>query len=170
MSTRLSGPSFRRCVMCDVCTKARHLPQAEALKLIAQAMQQRGAALGLSPFSLEKLTTVFDAGLRSIELAERAGVRIGLGTDLLGDLHDHQSDELTIRARVQSPLTVLRSATLVNAEILGQRGRLGVIAPGAIADLIAVQGDPLADLTLLQDQGRHLDLIVKDGEIHKLVL
>jgi imidazolonepropionase-like amidohydrolase len=65
-------------------------------------------------------------------------------------------------------LDVLRSATLVNAEIVGQRGRLGVIQPGAVADLIALKGDPLADLTLLQEQGRHLDLIVKAGDIHKL--
>jgi imidazolonepropionase-like amidohydrolase len=132
-----------------------------------EAMHARGASLGLNAFGLEKLATVLEAGMRGVELAERAGVRIGLGTDLLGELHSYQSDELTLRARIHSPLTVLRSATLVNAEILGETGRLGVIAPGATADLIAVQGEPLADLTLLQGQGRHLDLIIKDGDIHK---
>jgi imidazolonepropionase-like amidohydrolase len=133
-----------------------------------EAMRSRGASLGLSPFSMEKLATVFAAGMRSIELANSAGVRIGLGTDLLGELHSQQSEELTLRARIQSLLDVLRSATLVNAEILGESGRLGVIKAGAAADLIAVNGDPLVDLTLLQQQGRHLDLIVKDGDIHKL--
>jgi imidazolonepropionase-like amidohydrolase len=133
-----------------------------------EVMRSRGAALGLSPFGMEKLATVFAAGMRSIELADSAGVRIGLGTDLLGELHSHQSEELTLRARIQSPLDVLRSATLVNAEILGESGRLGVIKAGAAADLIAVNGDPLVDLTLLQKQGQHLDLIVKDGDIHKL--
>jgi imidazolonepropionase-like amidohydrolase len=133
-----------------------------------EAMRSRGESLGLSNNSVEKLATVLAAGMRSIELASRAGVRIGFGTDLLGDMHSHQSDELTLRARLQSPLEVLRSATLINAEILGESGRLGVIKPGAIADLIAVSGDPLADLTLLQHQGRHLDLIIKDGDIHKL--
>jgi imidazolonepropionase-like amidohydrolase len=132
-----------------------------------EAMHGRGASLGLNALGLEKLATVLEAGIRSVELAERAGVRIGLGTDLLGELHSHQSDELTLRARIHSPLTVLRSATVVNAEILGETGRLGVIAPGATADLLAVQGEPLQDLTLLQGQGRHLDLIVKDGDIHK---
>ena len=64
---------------------------------------------------------------------------------------------------------MLDSATRVNAEILGQTGRLGVIAPGALADLIAVEGNPLKDLGLLQEQGRHLRLIVKNGAIHKHV-
>jgi imidazolonepropionase-like amidohydrolase len=58
-------------------------------------------------------------------------------------------------------------ATRVNAEILGQTGRLGVIAPGACADLMAVEGNPLQDLTLLQEQGRHLRLIVKNGAVYK---
>jgi imidazolonepropionase-like amidohydrolase len=74
---------------------------------------------------------------------------------------------LLVRARVQSPRDVLLSATRVNAEILGQTGRLGVIAPGALADLIAVDGNPLADLGLLQNQGRHLDLIIKGGAVIK---
>lgn len=135
-----------------------------------EALRNSGASLGLSAFSMEKLATVFAAGVRSIEIANRAGVRIGFGTDLLGDMHAHQSDELTLRARAQAPLDVLRSATLVNAEIVGESGRLGVIKPGAIADLIALRGDPLADLTLLQRQGQHLDVIVKAGDIHKLTL
>jgi imidazolonepropionase-like amidohydrolase len=70
-------------------------------------------------------------------------------------------------ARVQKPRDVLLSATRVNAEILGQTGRLGVIAPGALADLIAVAGNPLADLGLLQNQGQQLTLIMKNGAIVK---
>jgi imidazolonepropionase-like amidohydrolase len=88
----------------------------------------------------------------------------------LGEFHAYQSEELQIRARVQQPLAVLRSATLVNAEILGQTGRLGTIAPGALADLIAVDGNPLEDLGLLQHQGRHLPLIVKNGAVFKRAL
>ena len=47
------------------------------------------------------------------------------------------------------------------------QGRLGVVAPGAHADLIAVDGNPLEDLGLLQDQGAHLPLIMKEGRIMK---
>ena len=62
---------------------------------------------------------------------------------------------------------ILRSATAVNAELLGKTGELGVIAPGALADLVVVDGDPLQDLTLLQHEGRHCPLIIKAGKIFK---
>jgi imidazolonepropionase-like amidohydrolase len=62
---------------------------------------------------------------------------------------------------------ILRSATFVNAELMGQAGRLGVIAPGAHADLVVVDGNPLDDLGLLQHQGRHLPLIMKAGSLCK---
>jgi imidazolonepropionase-like amidohydrolase len=58
----------------------------------------------------------------------------------------------------------------VNAELLNQSGELGVVAPGAIADLLVVDGDPLKDLGLLQAEGRHLPVIMKDGGLHKLAL
>ena len=73
--------------------------------------------------------------------------------------------ELLLRAAVQTPLDVLRSATIVNAELLGKAGELGVIAPGSAADLMLVDGDPLADLGVLVGQGERIDLIVRRGEI-----
>jgi imidazolonepropionase-like amidohydrolase len=134
------------------------------------AMHRKGSTIGLSAFSLAKLAEVFAAGLRSIELAIKAGVPVGFGTDLLGDLHEYQSEELLLRARVQKPHEVLRAATEINAEILGLSGKLGAVRPGAYADLIAVKGDPLRDLGLLQDQGAHLDLIMKAGAVVKRAL
>jgi imidazolonepropionase-like amidohydrolase len=130
-------------------------------------MHRKGSKIGLSAFSLEKLAEVFAAGLRSIELAIKAGVSVGFGTDLLGELHEHQSEEFLLRARVQKPHEILRAATEINAGILGLSGKLGAIRPGAYADLIAVKGDPLRDLGLLQDQGAHLDLIKKAGAVVK---
>ncbi|HEY4947348.1 MAG TPA: amidohydrolase family protein, partial [Acidimicrobiales bacterium] len=115
--------------------------------------------------SLAKLDAVKDAGLTAVDIAASAGVRIGFGTDLLGETHDAQSREFTLRAQVQSAAEVLRSATTVNAELLGRAGELGVISPGAFADLLLVDGDPLADLSLLDGQGEHLDLIARGGSI-----
>jgi imidazolonepropionase-like amidohydrolase len=69
-----------------------------------------------------------------------------------------------------SPLEVLRSATLVNARLLRQEGLLGVIHPGAFADLLVVDGNPLRDLGVLQDQGAHLRAIMKGGKFHKNLL
>lgn len=135
-----------------------------------EAMRRKGSSLGLSEFSLGKLDTVLEAGLRSIELALGAGVRVGLGTDLLGELHEHQTEELLIRGRLQKPHEVLRAATEVNAEILGQQGKLGVIAAGAYADLIVTRGNPLEDLDILQHQGRDITLIVMAGRVVKRVV
>jgi len=115
--------------------------------------------------SLAKLDAVKDAGLTAVDIAASAGVRIGFGTDLLGETHEAQSREFTLRAQVQSAAEVLRSATTVNAELLGRAGELGVISPGAFADLLLVDGDPLADLSLLDGQGEHLDLIARGGSI-----
>ena len=64
---------------------------------------------------------------------------------------------------------VLVSATAVNAEILNRKGELGLIAPGAKADLLLVDGDPLADLSLLTEPERTLEVIMKNGEIYKNV-
>jgi imidazolonepropionase-like amidohydrolase len=56
---------------------------------------------------------------------------------------------------------------VVNAELLMQQGKLGVIAPGAYADLLVVEGNPLADLRVLTEPQRHLKIIMKDGTIYK---
>lgn len=132
-----------------------------------EALRDRGPALGLRDYALSKLRTVLEAGLRSIELALDAGVAVGFGTDLLGELHAYQSDEILIRARVQKPHEVIRSATEVNARILNREGKLGTIAPGATADLIACRANPLQDLGVLGNQGEGLTLIMKDGRIIK---
>jgi imidazolonepropionase-like amidohydrolase len=132
-----------------------------------EVMRREAPRAGLPAFSVAKLETVLSAGLESIQIALAAGVKLGFGTDLLGEFHAYQSEELQIRARVQTPRDVLLSATRVNAEILGQTDRLGVIAPGALADLIAIDGNPLEDLGLLQEQGRHISLIVKNGAVVK---
>jgi imidazolonepropionase-like amidohydrolase len=132
-----------------------------------EVMRREAPRARLPAFSVAKLETVLSAGLESIQIALSAGVKLGFGTDLLGEFHAYSSEELLIRSRVQKPRDVLLSATRVNAEILGQTGRLGVIAPGALADLIAVAGNPLADLGLLQNQGQQLTLIMKNGAIVK---
>ncbi len=105
------------------------------------------------------------AGRAAIGVAAAAGVQIGFGTDLLGETHEAQSEELVLRAQVQSTVDVIRSATTISAALLGRTGELGVIAPGAYADLLLVEGDPLADIAVLGSQGQHLDLIVRAGEI-----
>jgi imidazolonepropionase-like amidohydrolase len=132
-----------------------------------QAAEREGAALGMPAASIAKLKEVSHAGLASLEHLREAEVKIGFGTDLLGAMHMHQSSELTIRAAVLGAAAVIRSATLINAELLEMTGKLGVVAQGAFADLLVVDGDPLEELSLLLDQGAHLKAIMKGGKFFK---
>jgi imidazolonepropionase-like amidohydrolase len=68
---------------------------------------------------------------------------------------------------LDSPARIIRSATATNAELLMQEGKLDVIAPGAYADLLVVDGDPLTDLRVLTDPQRNLTVIMKDGVLYK---
>ncbi len=133
-------------------------------------LAEKGAIGGWSREMLEDLQTVRAAGLQAIEICKEAGVQIGLGTDLLGDNFDEQSRELLIRSEIESPREIINSATRINAEILRQEGQLGEISEGAIADILLVDGNPLEDLRLLQNQGEHIHLIMKQGKIFKNTL
>ena len=152
-------------------TTAEHVAGADAFVVPTlvtfDAMHRFGRELGFPEVSLSKLGDVREAGLRSLEILQAAGVRIGFGTDLLGPMHRHQGHEFTIRAEAMAPFDIIRSATIVNAELLNRSGEIGVVAPGAQADLIVVDGDPLADLSLLDGQGEHLTHIMKDGIFYK---
>ena len=128
---------------------------------------KRGKALGLSDVVMEKLQLVNDGGIRMLEICRNAGVEMGFGTDLMGELNEAQSEEFLIRSQVLPNVEILKSATSVNARILMQESRLGVVAPGALADLLVVDGNPLEDLGLLQGQGRHLRAIMRNGAFHK---
>jgi imidazolonepropionase-like amidohydrolase len=131
------------------------------------ALHRNAERLGWSRDMLDKLDRVRRQGVEAIRIARDAGVRIGFGTDLLGEMHADQSLEFTLRAPAMPAAEILRSATAVNAELIGRQGVLGVIAPGAMADLIVVDGDPLQDLALLQGQGEHLRMIMKAGRLYK---
>jgi len=71
------------------------------------------------------------------------------------------------RSEVLSPFEVLHSATAINAELINRVGELGTVAAGARADLIAIDGNPLDDLNLLQEQGRYMPLVIKGGQVHR---
>ncbi len=128
-----------------------------------EALADDGARFGLPPASVAKIEDVRGAGRQALEILAQAGVKMGLGTDLLGEAHQRQSDELRLRAELLGNGMVLQQATLVGAEIIGMQGRLGEVSPNAIADLLLVDGNPLDDISCLLDQGRRLRAIVQDG-------
>ena len=108
-----------------------------------------------------------DAGLKAVEITRDAGVKVGHGSDLLGPCHRYQSDEFSLKAEVLGNFGAIKSATITNAEIFEQEGEIGVLAVGAKADLIVVQGNPLKDIGLLENDGQHIPLVMQDGQIFK---
>ncbi|MBM3489180.1 MAG: amidohydrolase family protein [Alphaproteobacteria bacterium] len=134
------------------------------------ALARDGKRLGFPEVSIAKIADVRGPGLESLAIAKRAGVATVFGTDLLGELQVHQSEEFLIRAQVLPAMEVIRSATGVAAQLLNRVGEFGTVQPGALADLLVVEGDPSADLGLLQEQGRHLSLIAKAGRLYKNTL
>ena len=130
-------------------------------------LAKEGASLGLPAASVAKIEAVRGQGMEALGTLHEAGVMMAYGSDLLGEMHRHQSDEFILRGRVLPAMEVIRSATVNAAKVVRQEGKLGVIAPGAHADLVVVDGDPLADLSLLTGQGRHMPAILKAGRFVK---
>jgi imidazolonepropionase-like amidohydrolase len=131
------------------------------------AMKERAAEFGMTGEMLAKNDLVIEGGLRSLEICKRAGVPVAFGSDLLGALQVDQSREFLLRREVLSPIEIIRAATTIGARVVRMEGKLGTLRPGAFADLIVLDGDPLKDLNLFQDQGRYLAAIMKGGRFHK---
>jgi len=130
-------------------------------------LKSEGPALGLPPASVAKIDHVRLAGLESLGILRDAGVTMAYGTDLLGPMHRHQSEEFVIRGAVLPAIEVIRSATSHAATLLRMEGAIGGIIEGALADLLVVDGDPLLDLSLLTRQGAHIPVIMKGGHFVK---
>lgn len=116
---------------------------------------------------------------RAYELARKHGVKVAFGTDILfsGDDGDVQNAHLVSLERWYSPGEVLQIATGNNGallELTGERNPyrkpLGVIAEGALADMLLVEGDPSADLSLMKHPDENFVVIMKDGRIYKNLL
>ncbi|ART62892.1 metal-dependent hydrolase family protein [Kushneria marisflavi] len=132
-----------------------------------EMLKQEGAQYGLKPDSVAKIDDVRLAGLESLKIMREAGLTMAYGSDLLGEMHRHQSEEFVIRSRVLAPHEVIRSATLDAARLLRREGDIGCVAAGARADLIVVDGNPLEDMSLLTHQGAHMSVIMQGGRMVK---
>jgi imidazolonepropionase-like amidohydrolase len=130
---------------------------------IVDALRQD--ATRLPSGAAEKLSMIADQNAESLALCAAAGVKLGFGTDLFGQLRDRQAHEFITRGRVQPAAEVIRSATCVNAELVNMSGQIGTISPGAFADIIGVAGDPFQDLRVLAEPETHLKLVIRGGEI-----
>jgi imidazolonepropionase-like amidohydrolase len=133
---------------------------------VLREMSEHWRAWGVPEAVLPRLAGVEQAMAAATKLARDAGVAVGSGSDILGPAQERRGLELAIKAEVLGPLDAIVSATSVNARILRQNRRLGTLAPGLLADLIAVDGDPLTDPAVLADPDRVV-LVVKAGQVVK---
>ena len=125
-------------------------------------MLQEGPRLGYSDEVMRKTELTNEAQRANFAKAVEAGVRIAFGTDSGIYPHGLNAKNLAFHVRYgQTPLEAIRSATVVSAELLGWDDRVGSLRPGRFADLIAVDGDPLADVTVLED----VPFVMKGGEV-----
>jgi imidazolonepropionase-like amidohydrolase len=130
----------------------------------------------MEPGRRAKRKPVIDAQQTIWARAKAAGVKLAWGTDVLFDpaVNAEQTGFLLKLRPWFTPAEILKLATHDNAQLLALSGprspyasTLGVVREGALADLILVDGDPLADLSLIADPAKNFVLIMKDGAIVK---
>ncbi|MCO8642926.1 amidohydrolase family protein [Burkholderia multivorans] len=181
MAHAYTGRAIARAVRCGVRTiEHGNLVDEGAAQLMHQhgafvvptlvtydALAKHGAAFGLPADSVAKVASVQQKGRESLEIYAKAGVKMGFGSDLLGEMHAFQSGEFRIRAEVLGNLEALRSATTVAAEIVNRVGQLGVVAAGAMADLVVLDGNPLDDIGVVAGEGERIACVLQRGKLVK---
>jgi len=133
-----------------------YVPTLYVGEYVAQGRAKAGA-----PVWLEMIKISADTFRRAV----KAGVKIAFGTDAGGfDWNINPAVEFELRVKYgQTPAEALRSATVTASELLGMQKEIGTIEPGKLADIVAVKGDPLADITVLE----HVDFVMKGGVVFK---
>lgn len=127
-------------------------------------MKENAARIGLPAMYAEKMKTVTAAMRQNITKAIQSGVKIALGTDAAVYPHGLNAHEFEVYTRLgMTPLQSIQSGTLNAADLLGWSDRIGSIEQGKFADIVAVDGDPLKDITLLQ----HPVMVMKGGVVYK---
>jgi imidazolonepropionase-like amidohydrolase len=134
------------------------------------SLAEVGPSMGLSSRRTAAAAAELDVCRDTYSRMRKRGIRVLPGGDygFPTSPHGRYAKDLEIFVDILgfSPMETLLAATRHGGELMGKPGELGVIAPGALADLVLVDGDPLADIAVLQDRTR-LRMIMKDGVLHK---
>jgi len=130
----------------------------------SEIIQTEGAQHGIPESEIARDRELRDMEIAGFKRALTAGLPIGLGTDSAVIPHGDNAKELALRVKLgETPMAAIVSATSLNAEIIGSSDRVGSIEKGKYADLIAVPGNPLQDITLLQRVG----FVMKGGVVYR---
>jgi imidazolonepropionase-like amidohydrolase len=134
---------------------------------VYSTLNEFGANLGFAPAKVDAFGRILRDAFESLERVYAAGVQIGHGSDLEGQMHCHQSREFRLKAEVLPLIEVVKGATITSAKLLNRKGELGVIAENALADILVVDGDPTTNIDALANPDKHIKLIMKDGIVYK---
>jgi imidazolonepropionase-like amidohydrolase len=170
------------------CIEHGHLIDEPTAKLMADkgiwwSLQplryDEGAFQRMSPVSQKKALQVWAGTDNAYKLAKKYKIKTAWGADILfdpGAAMRHGTD-LSVMVQWYTPAEVLKMATADNGELMALSGvmnpypgKLGVVKPGAFADLLLVDGDPIANIKLVEDPGKNFVVIMKDGKIYKNIL
>jgi imidazolonepropionase-like amidohydrolase len=126
--------------------------------------EEHAPQMHLPPWVMEKSAIIIPAAKKNMAKAFRAGVRVALGTDAGVYPHGQNGGEFWSMVELGlTPTQALQSGTVNAAELMGWTDRIGAIREGMFADMVAVKGDPLSDIRLLQ----HVQFVMKDGVVYK---
>jgi imidazolonepropionase-like amidohydrolase len=129
---------------------------------VSDYILSEGAAAGILEESLAKERQVGRVQRERFQAAVKAGVPLAFGSDAGVYPHGTNGKQFAFMVKWgQTPMQAIQSATVVNAKLFALEGKIGVIAPGAYADIIAIDDDPLDDITALED----VDFVMKNGKV-----
>ena len=137
---------------------------------MAHRMKKELMAQGVPELAMRKFEEARERGLEALEIAHRVGVKIASGSDGVGPKHSYQAVELELKARVLGAMEAIVASTKTNAELLRREQDLGTIEARKLADMILVNGDPLRDITVLQQYREKITLIMQKGRLYKNLL
>lgn len=124
-----------------------------------------GMSFGWAPENQAKNAEVLESGLGSLEVAKNAGVNVGYGTDLCWSPKTYQADGLMLHEKVLGTAEALRCATVNNARVLRMEGEIGIVAEGALADLLVVDANPLDGVACLSQHDNKVVGVLKAGAV-----
>jgi imidazolonepropionase-like amidohydrolase len=126
--------------------------------------EENAPQMNLPPWVREKAAIIIPAAKKNMATAFKSGVRVALGTDAGVYPHGQNGGEFWAMVNLgMSPVEALRAGTVNAAELMGLADRIGSVAPGKFADLVAVKGDPVSDVALL----KNVQFVMKNGVVYK---
>ncbi|MCR9261599.1 MAG: amidohydrolase family protein [Pseudomonadaceae bacterium] len=128
-------------------------------------MASEGRKLGLPERNLVKNEAVLASGLESLAFADKAGVKMGWGTDLIGEIQSMQRQEFAIRSEVQTAESILHAMYVMNPIILGRADSIGRLAPGMAGDVVLTTVNPLENISGLADDNAITQVVQRGNPV-----